>query len=250
LSPSHTQKIAFVTGAASGIGHATAKAFLTRGFATALIDRDARAGATVEAELRAVGECRFIACDVSDDEQVCQAVAETVRAYGRIDVAFNAAGVGGEHQPTAACSLENWNQVIAVDLNGVFHCLRHQIRQMLKQGGGSIVNCASTAGLRAITDMPAYVAAKHGVVGLTKAAALEYIQRGIRINVVCPGLIDTPMMRGALNPEEQAAFLSFQPIGRLGRPEEIAAAVLALCDEGMSLVTGQALAADGGLTAR
>ena len=243
-------RTAFVTGAASGIGHATAKEFLRRGFSTALIDRDAEAGARVEQELRMMGECRFIACDVSDDEQVRRVVEETVRAFGRLDVAFNAAGIGGEHEPTATGSLENWNKVIAIDLTGVFHCMRHQIRQMLQQGGGSIVNCASTAGLRAITDMPAYVAAKHGVVGLTKAAALEYIQKGIRINVVCPGLIDTPMMRDALSAEAQAAFLRFQPIGRLGRAEEIAAAVLALSDESMSLVTGQALAADGGLTAR
>jgi NAD(P)-dependent dehydrogenase (short-subunit alcohol dehydrogenase family) len=242
-------RTAFVTGAASGIGCATAKAFLLRGFAVALIDRDGRAGATVEEELRARGECRFIACDVSEDEQVRQAVEETVRVYGRLDVAFNAAGVGGEHEPTATCALDNWNKVIAIDLTGVFHCMRHQIRQMLKQGGGSIVNCASTAGLRAIADMPAYVAAKHGVVGLTKAAALEYIRQGIRVNVVCPGLIDTPMMHDGLTPEAQEAFLKFQPIGRLGRPEEIAAAVLALCDESMSLVTGQALGADGGLSA-
>jgi NAD(P)-dependent dehydrogenase (short-subunit alcohol dehydrogenase family) len=126
----------------------------------------------VEEESREVGECRFIACDVSDDEQVRKAVEETVRVYGRLDVAFNAAGIGGAHEPTATCSLDSWNKVIAIDLTGIFHCMRHQIRQMLKQGGGSIVNCASTAGLRAITEMPAYVAAKHGVVGLTKAAAL------------------------------------------------------------------------------
>lgn len=224
-------------------------ALLRRGYATALIDRDGSTGGRVEEELRAIGECRFMSCDVSDDAQVSRAVRDTVRLYGRLDVAFNAAGIGGEHEPTATCSLHNWNQVIAVDLTGVFHCMRHQIDQMLKQGAGSIVNCASTAGLKAIADMPAYVAAKHGVVGLTKAAALEYVRSGIRINVVCPGLIDTPMMRGALTPEAQEAFLRSQPIGRFGRPEEIAAVVLALCEENMSLVTGQAWAADGGLTA-
>jgi NAD(P)-dependent dehydrogenase (short-subunit alcohol dehydrogenase family) len=242
-------RTAFVTGAASGIGFATAREFLRRGYAVALVDNNSSAGVSIEEGLRAVGPCSFIECDVSDDDQIENAVEQTVRLYGSLDVAFNGAAIGGEHLPTAAATLENWNRVISIDLTGVFLCMRHQIRQMLEQGGGSIVNCASTAGLRAIDDMPAYVAAKHGVVGLTKAAALEYIKRGIRVNAVCPGLIDTPMMHGGLTPEGQEAFLTLQPIGRLGRPEEIAAAVLALTDESMSLVTGQALAADGGLTA-
>jgi NAD(P)-dependent dehydrogenase (short-subunit alcohol dehydrogenase family) len=244
------RRVAFVTGAGSGIGRATAEAFLRRGYDTVLADRDVAAGQKAEADLRSLGECAFVACDVSNDDQVRNAIDRTVQLYGRIDAAFNAAGVGGEHKPTAEATLENWHNVLAINLTGMFHCVRHEVRQMVRQGGGAIVNCASGAGLKGIEEMPAYVASKHGVVGLTRAAALEYIKHGVRINAVCPGLIDTPMLHDGLNPDAQKAFLAYQPIGRLGRPEEIASAVLWLCDPGASFVAGQAIAVDGAATAR
>jgi len=245
------RKAAFVTGASSGIGRAAAEAFVARGYAVALIDRDEKPGLEVEARLRQSGECRFIRCDVTDDEAVRQAVRQAVAAFGRLDAAFNAAGIDGEAgKPTADCSMENWNRVLAIDLTGLWYCMRHEIPQMLKSGGGSIVNCASVAGLVGAPFVPAYVAAKHGVVGLTKAAALEYARQGIRVNAVCPGMIDTPMSRRGMSPEITAALVAESPIGRQGQPAEVAAMVLALCDGSMSFVTGQVIAVDGGWTTR
>ena len=244
------RKVAFVTGASSGIGRGTAEAFVARGYATVLADRDEKAGREAEEQLRANGECTFIPCDVSSDDRVREAIDAAVKLYGRLDAAFNAAGIDGQRAPTAECTLENWSQVIAVDLTGVWLCMRHEIRQMLKQGGGAIVNCASTAGLVGTPHIPAYVAAKHGVVGLTKAAALEYVRQGIRVNAVCPGMIDTPMWRRSIPPELTASLLTTDPIGRLGKPSEIASAVLWLCDESACFVNGQAIAVDGGLTSQ
>lgn len=246
-----TGPIAFVTGASSGIGRAAAEAFVARGYATALVDRDEKSGREVEAQLRRSGECRFIDCDVTDDDAVRRAVEQTVAAYGKLDAAFNAAGIDGEAgKPTADCSMENWNRVLAIDLTGLWYCMRHQIRVMLTSGGGSIVNCASVAGLVGAPFVPAYVAAKHGVVGLTKAAALEYARHGIRVNAVCPGMIDTPMSRRGMTPEITAMLVAESPIGRQGRAAEVAAMVLALSDSSMSFVTGQAIAVDGGWTVR
>lgn len=169
--------------------------------------------------------------------------------YGRIDAAFNAAGVNGEVTPLAEGTLENWNRVIGIDLTGVWSCMRYEIRQMLRTGGGVIVNCASVSGLVAAEHLSPYVAAKHGVVGLTKTAALEYIRHGIRVNAVCPGMIDTPMFE-SIPPEAAKALVEASPIGRFGKPAEIAAAVLWLCDDSASFVTGHTLVADGGWTAR
>jgi NAD(P)-dependent dehydrogenase (short-subunit alcohol dehydrogenase family) len=245
------RRVALVTGASSGIGRATAEAFVARGYATALIDRDADEGRQVETQLRKSGECLFIQCDVTDDGAVRDAVARTVSAYGRLDAAFNAAGIDGEAgKPTAECSMENWNRVIATDLTGLWSCMRYEIPQMLKAGGGSIVNCASIAGLLGAPTLAAYVAAKHGVVGLTKTAALEYARQGIRVNAVCPGLIDTPMTRKGLTPEFAAKLVEESPIGRFGQPAEIAAAVVWLCDQSPGFLTGQAIAVDGAWTAR
>jgi NAD(P)-dependent dehydrogenase (short-subunit alcohol dehydrogenase family) len=245
------RRVALVTGASSGIGRATAEAFVARGYATALIDRDADGGRVLETQLRKSGECLFIQCDVTDDAAVREAVARTVGAYGQLDAAFNAAGTDGEGgKPTADCSMENWNRVIAVDLTGLWSCMRYEIPQMLKAGGGSIVNCASVAGLLGAPMLPAYVAAKHGVVGLTKAAALDYARQGIRVNAVCPGLIDTPMARKGLTPEIVAKLAEETPIGRLGRPDEIAAAVVWLCDQSPAFLTGQTLTVDGAWTTR
>lgn len=243
-------KAAFVTGASSGIGRAAARALVERGYATALVDRDEALGREVEAELGRAGECAFIRCDITDDEAVRSAVARTVERYGRLDAAFNAAGIDGEGGATADCSIENWNRVLAIDLTGLWFCMRHQIREMLKTGGGAIVNCASVAGLVGAPFVPAYVAAKHGVVGLTKAAALEYARQGIRVNAVCPGMTDTPMSRAGMTEEVRQVLLAESPIGRLAQPEEVAKVALCLIDGVSDFLTGQAIAVDGAWTAR
>jgi NAD(P)-dependent dehydrogenase (short-subunit alcohol dehydrogenase family) len=244
-------KAAFVTGASFGIGRATAEAFVRRGYRTTLVDWDEEAGRRAAAQLRELGECVFIPCDVTDDDAVRAAVQQAVAAYGRLDASFHAAGVGVEQgRPTAECRMEYWRQAIATDLTGIFSCMRHEIPQMLKTGGGSIVNCASMAGIVGAPDVPANVAAKHGVVGLTKSTALEYARQNIRVNVVLPGITDTEMFRRAVAPDMTGALAQAVPMGRFGRPEEIAALVLTLCGENMGFLTGQAIAIDGGWTAR
>lgn len=246
-----SRKVAFVTGASSGIGAATARAFVSQGYATALVDLNEEAGRQLAAEFGELGTCTFIHCDVSDDQSVREAVAATVDAYGRLDAAFNAAGVDGEGgKQLADCDMENWNKVIAIDLTGVFSCMRYQIPAMLASGGGSIVNCASVAGVVGAPYFSAYVAAKHGVVGLTRAAALDYGRQGIRVNAVCPGLVDTPMSRHSMPPEIAEPLLRESPIARFAQPEEIASAVLWLAGDGAAFVTGQALPVDGGWTAK
>lgn len=250
MAGAERRKVALVTGASSGIGRAAAEAFVARGYATALVDRNADAGREVEDQLRRAGECVFIRCDVTDDAGVRQAVEEAAARYGRLDAAFNAAGIDGVHAVTDEASLENWNQVIAVNLTGVFSCMRHEIPQMLKSGGGSIVNCASVAGLVGAPYVSAYAASKHGVVGLTKAAALEYAARGVRVNAVCPGMIDTPMSRANMPADVLDALVAESAIRRMGRPEEVAAAAVWLCDDAPGFLTGQAIAVDGAWTAR
>ncbi len=245
-------KVAFVTGAGSGIGRATALAFAAKGYAVAIADFDATGGRATEADIAASGgRARFVACNVADDASVAAAVGETVAAFGRLDAAFNAAGTDGEvGRLTADCSPENWNRVIGVNLTGMWHCLRHQIPAILASGGGAIVNCASTAGIRGAAYCAAYTASKHGVVGLTKAAALEYGGQGLRINAVCPGMINTPMTRREGMSEVIGALVAQSPLGRIGQPEEIAAAVLWLCGEEASFVHGQAIPVDGAITSR
>ena len=245
-------KVAFVTGAGSGIGQGTAQLFASRGYAVALVDVSEAGLAETEAVIRAAGgECASFICDVADDASVKAAVDGAVAQFGRIDAAFNAAGIDGEAgKLTAEQSLENWHRVIGIDLTGIFHCLRHQIPAMLASGGGAIVNCASSAGVRGAAYCAAYSAAKHGVVGLTKAAALEYGIQGVRINAVCPGMIKTPMtQRGPMKEVIDEMVLS-TPLGRLGLPEEIGAAVLWLCSEDASFVHGQAIVVDGAITSR
>lgn len=243
-------KVAFVTGASSGIGRATAEAFVRAGYATALVDRDEALGKQAVEELGALGECMFVACDVSDDAAIESAVAQTVSAYSRIDAAFNGAGIDGEPALTADGSIENWDRIMSINLRGVWLCMRHEIRQMLKQGGGAIVNCSSSSGLVGVAGLSAYVASKHGVVGVTKSAALEYVRSNIRVNAVCPGMIDTPMWQRSISPEMTEQLLANDPIGRLGKPTEIAEAVLWLCSPAASFVNGQALGVDGGFTSQ
>jgi NAD(P)-dependent dehydrogenase (short-subunit alcohol dehydrogenase family) len=242
------QRVAFVTGAGSGIARATAQAFVKAGYAVALIDRDRETGARAENELSALGSCRFFAADVTDDASVADAVTQTLSAFGRLDAAFNAAGIDGEHgNRTADCTLDNWHRVLSVDLTGTFHCMRHQIPAMLASGGGAIVNCASVAGVVGAATFAAYVAAKHGVVGLTRTAALEYAREGITVNAICPGTINTQMNRN-LPADLLQGLLAASPMGRLGEPSEIAATVLFLCSDGAKFLNGQALAVDGGWT--
>lgn len=247
-----TGKVAFVTGAASGIGRSTALLFAARGYGVALVDRaEAGLGETGTLIRDAGGDCASFLCDVADDASVKAAVDGAAARFGRIDAAFNAAGIDGETGKfTADCSLENWHRIIGINLTGVFHCLRHQIPQMLAQGGGSIVNCASTAGIRGAATCGAYSASKHGVVGLTKAAALEYAGQDLRINAVCPGMIRTPMTQNGPMKEVIDEMVLSTPLGRLGLPEEIGAAVLWLCSEDASFVHGQAIVVDGAITSR
>ncbi|MGV0746005.1 SDR family oxidoreductase [Mycolicibacterium sp. XJ870] len=242
--------VALVTGAGSGIGRAAAGEFIRRGYTTALVDMDKEAGPEAEAELREFGECAFFPCDVTDDAAVGETVSLIVQRYGRLDAAFNAAGIDGEHgKNTAEGSLENWNRVIAVDLTGTWSCMRYEIPAIISSGGGSIVNCASVAGLRAAPTVSAYTAAKHGVIGLTRVAAKEYGRDGVRINAVCPGTVDTPMFRQSMSPEIIEQLVSANPVGRVAEPNEIAAVAVWLCDEAPGFLTGETITVDGGLCA-
>lgn len=247
-----SQQVALVTGASSGIGRATARAFARAGYITVLADLNAIEGRGALTDCQNEGaSCRFIKCDVSDEGSVQTLVAEIVSTFGRLDVAFNNAGIEGSQAPTGECSIQNFDKVIAVNLRGVFLCMRAELGQMTKQeSGGSIVNTSSVAGLIGLPGIPAYDASKHGVIGLTRTAALEYAQRGIRINAVCPGAIETPMLDRFMSGREggREAMIKTEPIGRIGRPEEIAAAVLWLCGPEASFITGQAIPIDGGWT--
>ena len=254
MNISYENKVALVTGAGSGLGLATAKAFAESGASVVLADWNEKAVRSAAEELAAQGHKTLaIHCDVADDAQVEAMVEQTVATFGRLDAAYNNAGVQNVLAETADYPREDYDRVMAINLRGVWSCMKFELRQMRKQGSGAIVNCSSLGGLVGGPERASYHAAKHGVLGLTKSAALEYAARGIRINAVCPGLIETAMsdqMKAAGQTEALDAMLKEVPIGRIGRAEEIADVVLWLCSSASSLVVGQAIAADGGYTVR
>ncbi|HQM37999.1 MAG TPA: SDR family oxidoreductase [Candidatus Bipolaricaulis anaerobius] len=246
-------KVALVTGAAAGIGRATALAFAREGAKVVLADVLVKEGEEAAQAIReAGGEAIFVGTDVSKPAAVERAVNQAIENFGRLDVAFNNAGIEGRRAPTADCTEETWDQVISINLKGVWLCLRQEIPAMVNQGGGAIVNNASIAGLVGFPGLPAYTASKFGVIGLTKAAALEYAKDGIRVNAICPGVIHTAMVDRLIqeNPEMEAGLAAGTPLGRMGEPEEIAEVVTWLCSDAASFVTGHALAADGGYVAQ
>ena len=246
-------QVALVTGASSGMGLATARAFADAGASVVLADIDEDGLRSATDGLTAGGsQALGVVCDVSDEDQVAALADRTVAAYGRLDMAFNNAGIMIQSSDAADEPADNFDRVDAINLRGVWACMKHELRQMREQGSGAIVNCSSLGGLVGLPGRASYHASKHGVIGLTRSAALEYAPRGVRINAVCPGTIDTPMVDDMLAKGELdlAEALSNQPIGRLGAADEIAAAVLWLCSPGASFVVGVALPVDGGYTAR
>ncbi len=246
-------KAAIVTGAASGMGKATALGFARRGAAVTVADIDrTEAEKTVGAIEAEGGRALAIEVDVSNAAQVESMVTATVERFGRLDCAFNNAGIVGERTTLTECTEENWDKVIAVNLKGVWLCLKYELLVMLKQGHGAIVNMSSVAGLVGYYEIPPYAPSKHGVVGLTKTAALEYATQGIRVNAMCPGEIQTPMMEEyTLNsPELEEQVIAVEPMGRLGSADEVAEAVIWLCSDAASFVTGHTMVVDGGYIAR
>jgi NAD(P)-dependent dehydrogenase (short-subunit alcohol dehydrogenase family) len=242
--------VAIVTGAGSGIGQSTALAFAREGVKVVVSDVVEEAGEqTVKMITGAGGVAIFVKCDVSKSADVQELVKQTIDAFGRLDFACNNAGIGGESNPTADYSEEGWNKVIGINLTGVFLCMKYEIPEMLKQGRGVIVNMASILGRVGFANSPAYVSAKHGVMGLTKTAALEYSARGIRVVAVGPAFIHTPLIDQGLPPEVIEQLVKLHPIGRLGQPEEVAELVVWLCSDGASFMTGTEVMIDGGYLA-
>jgi len=246
--------VALVTGAGRGIGLATAKALADAGASLVVADRDEEAIGTAAEGLRSAGHNAIaVTCDVTDKAQVAAMIERGVRTYGRLDAAFNNAGVNSDGAPLLDTSDEEFDRIINVNLRGVWNCMKAELRQMTSQGAGVIVNCSSIGGMVGSKGRSAYSASKHAVIGLTRSAALDYATLGIRINAVCPGIINTPMaveVTKNYDPEIVRAMVAREPIGRFGEPEEIAAAVVWLCSPAASFMVGHAMAVDGGVLAQ
>lgn len=245
-------KVVLVTGGGGGIGRGAALAFARAGARVVVADIASTAGGETAGLVQAAGgQATFVRTDVTRADQVQAMVAQTVAVYGRLDCAFNNAGIEEEHMRLADCSEETFDRIMGINVKGVWLCLKYQLAQMLQQGGGAIVNTASVAGLVGAPKMAAYSASKHAVLGLTKSAAIEYARKGIRVNAVCPGVIRTAMYERAVAADPQIGLAAAQmhPLGRLGEVDEVAAVVLWLCSDAASFVTGHAHTVDGGLTA-
>ncbi|MEO4049248.1 SDR family oxidoreductase [Pseudomonas sp. CAU 1711] len=252
MSMTFSGKVALVTGGAAGIGRSTALAFAAEGLQVVVSDLDAAGGeGTVQAIREAGGEAIFVRCDVTRDAEVQALMEQVVATYGRLDYAFNNAGIEIEKGRLAEGSEAEFDAIMGVNVKGVWLCMKYQLPLLLAQGGGAIVNTASVAGLGAAPKMSIYAASKHAVIGLTKSAAIEYAKKKIRVNAVCPAVIDTDMWRRAAeaDPKKAEFVAGMHPVGRIGKPEEIAAAVLYLCSDAAGFTTGHALAVDGGSTA-
>jgi NAD(P)-dependent dehydrogenase (short-subunit alcohol dehydrogenase family) len=248
-----TGKVALVTGAAAGLGRATAAAFARAGAAVVVADVNEAGGRQTVAQIQAEGgRATFVRCDVADEASVAAMVEAAVAAYGGLDYAFNNAGIEGHQAPTAAMPTAEFGRVLGVNLLGVFFCMKHEIPRLLARGGGVIVNCSSTAGLRGYANLGPYVATKHAVTGLTKATALEYADRGIRVLSIHPAAIQTEMIDRAMaaSPALAAAIATMHPVGRVGQPREIADVVVFLCSDGASFMTGSQVVVDGGALAK
>jgi NAD(P)-dependent dehydrogenase (short-subunit alcohol dehydrogenase family) len=244
-------KVTLVTGAATGMGRAAAWAFAEAGAAVALTDyKDELVSAAAQELIAAGHKAIAIKCDVSDESQVATMIERTVAEFGRLDAAFNNAGVMAHVAPITKTTRDEWERVIGINLRGVWNSMKYELRQMERQGGGAIVNNASVGALTGTPGVGPYIASKHGVVGLTRTAALEYIKKGIRVNAICPGLTDTQIAREVVTGNEQAygEMEKHIPIGRAARPEEMASVALWLCSPGASYVVGHALIVDGGMT--